>query len=224
MVPQWQYPIDEPRVISQTYEQHLAQHRMGYNPGLDFAVEMGTRVMAAAQGAVKVARCDEGGYGTHVRVEHDGYVSIYAHLSEISVQVGDYVQAGAVLGLSGNTGNSTGPHLHWEVRIFGETPIDPLPLVSGEELIAAGLGSLPLGLPMARLEIASVNVREMPSAVACFVKTIQRKDGQGIPVIGSAWVTQANGLRDLWLMIGHKQWIVAIYSGQIFCTIDGREG
>ena len=80
-----------------------------------------------AAGVVK--RADKGensGYGWLVAIDHgDDVTTWYAHLSQISVSVGDKVQTGQQVGLAGSTGRSTGPHLHFEVRI-GETRIDPL--------------------------------------------------------------------------------------------------
>ena len=66
------------------------------------------------------------GYGNLVIVENGPYKTYYAHLSEIPVQVGQTVQAGQVIAYSGNTGNSTGPHLHYEVRVNGQR-VDPSP-------------------------------------------------------------------------------------------------
>ncbi|MGC9530158.1 MAG: LysM peptidoglycan-binding domain-containing M23 family metallopeptidase [Candidatus Bipolaricaulaceae bacterium] len=96
--------------------------------GVDVGVAQGTSVHAAAPGAVKWTG-PQGGYGQLVIVEHaDGYSTYYAHLYRIVVSPGQYVEAGQVIALSGNTGISTGPHLHFEIRRFGE-PIDPLPLL-----------------------------------------------------------------------------------------------
>jgi murein DD-endopeptidase MepM/ murein hydrolase activator NlpD len=80
-----------------------------------------------AGGVVKRAdKGDNAGYGWLVVIDHgDDLTTWYAHLSEISVAVGDTVQAGQKVGAAGATGRSTGPHLHFEVRI-GEVRIDPL--------------------------------------------------------------------------------------------------
>jgi murein DD-endopeptidase MepM/ murein hydrolase activator NlpD len=68
----------------------------------------------------------EGGYGRAIRLLHDdGTVSVYGHLSQILVSDGARVEAGEQIGEEGNTGHSTGPHLHFEIRIGG-TPVDPM--------------------------------------------------------------------------------------------------
>ncbi|MDP8924224.1 MAG: M23 family metallopeptidase, partial [Chloroflexota bacterium] len=95
--------------------------------GIDVGAPAGTPIKAMAAGAVKRAdKGDNGGYGWLVVVDHgEGITTWYAHLSEIAVSVGDKVQVGQKLGEAGTTGRSTGPHLHFELRI-NSTPIDPL--------------------------------------------------------------------------------------------------
>ncbi|MFI5662683.1 peptidoglycan DD-metalloendopeptidase family protein [Streptomyces sp. NPDC051684] len=97
--------------------------------GQDFAVGTGTPVHAVGAGTVQSTGCGDG-FGNQVIVRHaDGYFTQYAHLSLIGVGAGDRLKAGQVLGLSGATGNVSGPHLHFEVRLtpqFG-SGIDPLP-------------------------------------------------------------------------------------------------
>ncbi|WP_368860585.1 M23 family metallopeptidase [Streptomyces sp. RK75] len=88
----------------------------GHHTGVDFSAASGTPVKSVAAGEV-VAAGDGGAYGNQVVVRHaDGKYTQYGHLSSLSVQVGQQVGAGTQLGLSGSTGNSTGPHLHFEVR------------------------------------------------------------------------------------------------------------
>lgn len=92
--------------------------------GIDIANEIGTPVRAAQSGKVIFAGW-ENGYGYMVMLEHsNAYNSIYGHLSDYCVEKGDYVYSGKVIGYMGNTGNSTGPHLHFEVRRYGK-PINP---------------------------------------------------------------------------------------------------
>lgn len=95
----------------------------GHN-GLDFGIVVGTPVEATMDGKVVYAGWNNQGYGNLVIVENGAYKTYYAHLSSIPVSVGDSVNAGTTIGLSGNTGNSTGPHLHYEIR-KNNVPIDP---------------------------------------------------------------------------------------------------
>ena len=98
----------------------------GFHPGIDLLAAMGTRVGAAAPGRVIFAGVDGGGYGRLVEVAHgNGVVSLYAHLSAITVRIGRAVAAGTRVGRVGATGEATGPHLHFEVRLRGAA-VDPL--------------------------------------------------------------------------------------------------
>jgi murein DD-endopeptidase MepM/ murein hydrolase activator NlpD len=93
--------------------------------GIDIAVPVGTPIHAAASGTVALAGWVDG-YGNYTCIDHGGgLATCYAHQSSLAVSVGTHVTQGQVIGYSGNTGHSTGPHLHFEVRING-TPVDPL--------------------------------------------------------------------------------------------------
>jgi murein DD-endopeptidase MepM/ murein hydrolase activator NlpD len=95
----------------------------GHN-GIDFGVVVGTPAKATLSGKVVYAGWSNQGYGNLVIVQNGPYQVYYGHLSEIPVQVGESVTAGQTIGMTGNTGHSTGPHLHYEVRKDGK-PIDP---------------------------------------------------------------------------------------------------
>ncbi|WP_030215558.1 M23 family metallopeptidase [Streptomyces bikiniensis] len=100
----------------------------GYHTGVDFIASSGTTVRAVGAGTV-VSAGWSGSYGNEVVIQHaDGNYSQYAHLSSLSVSAGQSVSGGQQIGLSGSTGNSTGPHLHFEIRTtpnYG-SDIDPL--------------------------------------------------------------------------------------------------
>ncbi|MFC7221029.1 transglycosylase family protein [Streptomyces polyrhachis] len=117
-----------PSGISTPYHQAGGSWASGYHTGVDFSAASGTSVHAIAAGTV-VSAGWSGSYGNEVVLKHaDGRYSQYAHLSSLSVSAGQTVGAGTQLGLSGSTGNSTGPHLHFEVRTtpnYG-SDIDPL--------------------------------------------------------------------------------------------------
>ena len=92
-----------------------------YHLGIDLAAAEGTPVFAADSGTVVYAGWNDSGYGNLVAIDHNnGYKTIYAHLSSISVGCGDNVTAGSMIGLSGNTGRSTGGHLHFEIRYYSQ--------------------------------------------------------------------------------------------------------
>ncbi|MEU2605188.1 M23 family metallopeptidase [Streptomyces albus] len=107
-----------------------AGRRWAHNhTGQDFAVGVGTPVRAAGAGTVVKTSCG-GPFGNQIVVRHpNGYYTQYAHLSRIQTKEGAQVRAGEQIGLSGNTGNSTGPHLHFEVRLTPDigSAVDPVP-------------------------------------------------------------------------------------------------
>lgn len=102
--------------------------------GIDFGAAFGSPVRAVAAGTVTESGFDAGGYGNFVHVTHaDGTMTSYNHMSRV-LRASGPVQAGDVLGLIGSTGHSTGPHLHFEVRIGG-TPVDPRPWLRGHGIV-----------------------------------------------------------------------------------------
>jgi murein DD-endopeptidase MepM/ murein hydrolase activator NlpD len=100
-----------------------------FHSGIDLAAPLDTPIRAATAGVVTIHR-ERGGYGLYIVVVRDPHVStLYGHLDWPLVQPGDVVAAGQAIALMGSTGNSTGPHLHFEVRVAG-IPVDPLPLLA----------------------------------------------------------------------------------------------
>jgi murein DD-endopeptidase MepM/ murein hydrolase activator NlpD len=100
-----------------------------FHTGIDLAGPLGSPLVAAADGVVAAATVSTVGYGNHIIIAHaGGLFTLYGHLETMLVKVGDIVRAGQVIGLLGSTGNSTGPHCHFEVRISGQ-PVDPTPFL-----------------------------------------------------------------------------------------------
>ena len=98
------------------------------HPGLDIAIPTGSYIRAAGAGRV-VEVGEDPTYGKYVRIDHgNGYVTLYGHASDTLVELGEEVRKNEVIALSGSTGESTGPHLHFEILFEGET-VDPLELV-----------------------------------------------------------------------------------------------
>lgn len=94
--------------------------------GIDFAARSGTPIYATGNGVVTKISNPRTGYGTHLVIDHGyGYESLYAHLKDFHVEVGDRVTKGQEIATVGNTGTSTAPHLHYEVRYRGE-PVNPV--------------------------------------------------------------------------------------------------
>tara|TARA_R110001583_G_scaffold130277_2_gene282034 strand:- start:3310 stop:4281 length:972 start_codon:yes stop_codon:yes gene_type:complete len=94
--------------------------------GMDFTSPTGTPVYASGDGVIKRADQGSAGYGKHIRIDHGfGYVSLYAHLSNYNVRVGQKVKRGDLIGFVGNTGRSQAPHLHYEIAKNG-TKVNPI--------------------------------------------------------------------------------------------------
>jgi len=101
-----------------------------FHSGIDLPAPAGTGVVAAAPGRVAYAGWLDGGWGNLVSIAHgDGVRTLYAHLSQVEVRVGERVQTGWEVGRVGATGDATGPHLHFELRLRGAA-IDPVPAIS----------------------------------------------------------------------------------------------
>ncbi len=109
----------------------FGSRRYRYHYGVDVKLYTGDDVKAAFEGVVRIAHYD-GDYGKVVVVRHtNGLETLYAHLSKLEVAEGDWVEAGDIVGLGGNTGRSTGSHLHFEARYLGE-PINPNTIIDWE--------------------------------------------------------------------------------------------
>ena len=139
VVPKLTCPVPEPYRMTQKFGENVSYYRQfgveGHN-GLDFSVVTGTPIRACDAGKIVKVQQSGSGYGNAMWVAHIWGWSLYGHASETLLQVGQTVRAGDVIMRSGNTGNSTGPHLHFGVRRLGhfDTPmnhwVDPLPLLN----------------------------------------------------------------------------------------------
>lgn len=129
--------FDRPYRISSPFGARNIKNHPGASKnhkGIDFPVMTGTAIYAPADGYVEVVRPSKSkkGSGNFIRLEHGfGFESSYSHLSKFAVTSGEFVQKGDLIGYSGNTGYSTGPHLHYEIKYRGRH-IDPAPLFSYE--------------------------------------------------------------------------------------------
>jgi murein DD-endopeptidase MepM/ murein hydrolase activator NlpD len=124
----WQLPVQTSYTLTSSYGPRVSPTTGGadFHTGQDFAAPEGTPALAASQGEVVFTGWN-GGYGNLVRISHsNGVETWYGHLSRIDVHVGDAVRKGDAVGAVGSTGNSTGPHLHLEVRV-DDKPADPMP-------------------------------------------------------------------------------------------------
>ena len=140
------WPVDN-RIVNRRFGEFpelYKQFGLPGHEGIDLYADHGDNIYAAADGRVSMAgHPNKHPYGMHIRIKHQvgstTFETVYAHLTQINVQVGQQVKAGEVIGLADNTGNSTGSHLHLTLKITGKsTPgypagiVDPLPYLSGQ--------------------------------------------------------------------------------------------
>ncbi len=112
-------PLKVTRIISKFgYRIHPITKKKKFHTGVDLRAKRKTKIYAPADGVVKYTRKQiKGGFGTTIKITHNyGFDTLYGHLNKILVKVGDVVKKGDLIALSGNTGKSTGPHLHYEVH------------------------------------------------------------------------------------------------------------
>jgi murein DD-endopeptidase MepM/ murein hydrolase activator NlpD len=103
--------------------------------GVDMAAATGTPIYATADGEVEMAQRFSS-YGKYVQIDHGGdFETRYAHLSRIAVSAGERVRKGDLIGYVGSTGRSTGPHLHYEIRVAGEA-VNPVPYMMETRMAA----------------------------------------------------------------------------------------
>jgi murein DD-endopeptidase MepM/ murein hydrolase activator NlpD len=161
----------------ESYAQWNGEHG---HEGIDYGVPVGTPVMAAAGGTVVFAGTGNGfdNYGNYVVVEHpDGYKSYYAHLSGFDVEVGDEVTQGQPIALSGNSGRSTGPHLHFSLRKDGDTT-GPYGMVNPTDFILGRTGVA----PVAQAPVSPTSPTVSQPTSDRIVSETDIKNGEGVSV------------------------------------------
>ncbi|ORT48579.1 peptidase M23 [Vibrio sp. qd031] len=124
-------PVGDERISSKYgYRIHPETKQKRLHRGIDYAVNIGTPIYAPADGVVEVVRPSNTGSGNFIRLQHAyGFSSSYSHLQKFAVKSGSFIQKGQLIGYSGNSGLSTGPHLHYEIRFVGRA-LDPIDFVA----------------------------------------------------------------------------------------------
>lgn len=133
MAKDWQWPLKKISITSM-----YGKRGRRFHEGVDLRAPSGTPVFAAADGEVMYSGARISGYGKMVVVKHDkDLVTVYAHNSKNLVRKGEKVKRGQKIALSGNTGRTSGPHLHFEVR-SGVQPLDPMMILPEPPYLASG--------------------------------------------------------------------------------------
>ena len=159
------YPLDELRHITSKFG--FRRYRFHY--GTDIKLYVGDSVRTAFDGMVRIVLYNRRGYGHYVVIRHfNGLETVYAHLSKPLVKVNQTIKSGEVLGLGGNTGTSTGSHLHFEVRYLGQ-PINP------EDIIDFNLGVV----KQPQLAINSTNFNYQKQIAQTNVYVVRKGDTLG---------------------------------------------
>lgn len=122
-------PLKNIKIMSQFgYRQHPIFKRVKMHTGLDIYSKIGTQVYSTSVGYICETGYKADGYGKYVVIQSGEYKMFYCHLSKVTVNLNDKVYINDVVGYTGNTGASTGPHLHYEIRI-NDKPVNPLPMM-----------------------------------------------------------------------------------------------
>lgn len=192
----------------------------GHN-GIDYGIPNGTPVGAAVAGTVAAVSFENGGYGNYVKLSHtDGsrpYFTYYAHLASAAVSPGQKVKAGTTIGFSNNTGASTGPHLHFGVKIDGQNPaykgyVDPMPFfTTGGEVDSTDTGTTDqftdaIKLPNLSFEVLSdfLNVRNGPGVEFAIVGQLQK---------GAKITSKRLQSKSVWIEYEPGKWCAIAFNG-----------
>jgi hypothetical protein len=218
-------PVTGP--VTQNFGENPALYKQwgyaGHN-GIDYGVPNGTPVKAAADGTVAVVSFENGGYGNFVKIAHlDGsttYYTYYAHLASTAVAAGQKVKTGTVVGASNNTGASTGPHLHFGLKIEGQNPaykgyLDPAPYFKSapnpdKPAPASTPGTVEVPEMQFEVSIDSLNVRNGPGVEYSLVGTLTK---------GTKVSSKRLNSRSAWIEIEPGKWCAVVFEGTQYLKI-----
>lgn len=225
------YPVSA--VYISKISQHFGEHPEWYAPfgmpghgGLDWAIINYSDIFSAAPGTVSLIETDKPGYGLNIRITHWGtegeeYTTIYGHLGNVKVVLHQTVEAGQLIALSDNTGNSTGPHLHFGLRDKSKAGepykgwVDPMPFFR-----AIPAPTPPADVPKLGKVIADIlNVRSGPSVNDTIIGNIGKTlvvqiYDQTTDASGNLWYKVKYGTKIGWACAVYKQvYIQPIISG-----------
>jgi murein DD-endopeptidase MepM/ murein hydrolase activator NlpD len=205
--------------LSQVYWTPVTYTVSGYHKGLDIVGPSGQPVAAARAGTVGFAGWSTVGYGNLVILNHEsGYQTYYAHNSSFSVRSGDVVTTNQTIALEGTTGNSTGPHCHWEIRRYG-TPLY-LPGRVGETVVRGA------PLPYAYADLAPLEGPPPPAPlkayrIAASSLNVRSGPGTAYPILGTAALgqtyastEQSGGWARIWFA-GNTGWCSGAYLTEV---------
>src|SRR5688572_602943 len=218
-------PVNRP--ITQLFGENPAFYKKwgyaGHN-GVDYGIPNGTPVLAAADGTVELIALENGGYGNHVKRSHvngaDKFSTYYAHLASAAVSAGQKVKAGIVIGYSNNSGASTGPHLHFGLKISGKNPpykdyVDPLPYIAAAGPTSPGAAGVPadaIDLPSLQFEVTyeTLNVRSGPGVEYPVVTQLKKGDKITAKRLQS---------KSVWVEYEPGKWCALAYDGSTYLKL-----
>ncbi len=198
---------------------HPVTKEMKLHRGIDFPVSTGAIVLATAGGTIKTVTQDDS-YGKYIVISHgEGYETLYSSLSVQHVKEGDLVKQGDKIAETGNTGLSTAPHLHYEVRL-NEKAVDPADYLPKEELGALDLNKAPSGHPLKDNKVAVysgfgmryhpvLEIRRMHAGIDFLVPTTTPVYATASGTVNSA--EENNGLGK-YVKISHKEGFETVYA------------
>lgn len=171
----WYWPVPGYGIdsISSKYGYRTLEGTNQYHKGIDIAAPSGTKIVAVGAGNV-ISSGTASGYGNWIRIDHgDGYISIYGHMKaeDLFVKLGDTVSANQVISEVGSEGQSTGPHLHFQLEYNGE-PVDPLRFLqsdSGPNIVGVGetdTGDVISNIPIGLYSAGGISVRQRVSGLS----------------------------------------------------------